>query len=258
MSTDENTLEEICYKRDFLTNVIARVDFINPIEVLNKQVPKLLADLILRNFPIMEPKKAFAQELKISAQGGVDNVKRTELQEWHFHGRNREKVLSLTPTSLLIGYKKFNTYRLMRDEFFEIIELFFKHFKDALGSRLGLRYINEISLPDDAPFAWEGYINSKLLGLFNVCENNDSLSRIFHNLEYNYGDFNLKFQFGMHNPDYPANIVKKIFILDYDAYFQGVQDKNEILNNLDKFHSKIQKLFEYCIDDKLREVMHGK
>ncbi len=258
MTTNENTFEDICYKRDFLSSVIARVDLINPIEIFNKQVPKALADLILRNYPIMEPKKAFTQELKISPQGAVDKVKRTELQEWHFHGKNREKTLTLTPTSIIMSYKKFNTYRQMRNEFFEIIELFFKLFNEALGSRLGLRYINEISLLDDDPFSWNGYINQKLLGLFSVCENNNSLSRIFHNLEYNYGDYNLKFQFGMHNPDYPATIAKKIFILDYDAYYMGAQEKDEILNNLDKFHSKIQQLFEYCVDDKLREVMNGK
>ncbi len=62
----------------------------------------------------------------------------------------------------------------------------------------------------------------------------------------------------MHNPDYPANIVKKIFILDYDAYCEGAQEKNEILKNLDKFHLKIQQLFEYCIQDELRKVMYGK
>lgn len=258
MTDNDNSLEDICYKHDFLSSVIARVDLINPIEILKKQVPKTLADLILRNFPIMEPKSAFTQELMISPQGGVDNVKRTEFREWHFHGKNREKTLTITPTAIIINYKKFNTFRQMRNEFFEIIELFFKHFNDSLGSRLGLRYINEILLPDENPFAWDGYINSKLLGLFNFYESNDSLSRIFHNLEYNYGDYNLKFQFGMHNPDYPSNIVKRIFILDYDAYYQGVQEKEEILTNLDKFHTKIQKLFEYCIDNKLREVMYGK
>jgi len=257
MKLNEDTLEEICYKRDFLKSVIARVDFVNPLEIINKQVPKDLADLILRNFPLLEPRKAFSQELKISPKGGVDDITKSEFQEWHFHGKNREKTLTLTHTSIIMNYRKFNTYRQMRNEFFDIIELFFKIFSDVLGSRLGLRYINEISLSNGNPFEWEGYINSKLLGLFNVCEDNNSLSRIFHNLEYNYGDYNLKFQFGMHNPDYPANIVKKVFILDYDAYYQGVQVKEEILSNLDKFHTKIQQLFEYCIDEKLRKVMYN-
>jgi uncharacterized protein (TIGR04255 family) len=62
----------------------------------------------------------------------------------------------------------------------------------------------------------------------------------------------MRFQYGMHNPDYPAPIKKKIFILDYDAYCNGILTKNDIFKYLPIFHEEVQKLFENSISDKLR------
>ena len=53
----------------------------------------------------------------------------------------------------------------------------------------------------------------------------------------------------MHNPDFPAPIKKKIFILDYDAYCSGILTKDEIFKNLPIFHAEIQRLFESSITD---------
>ena len=65
----------------------------------------------------------------------------------------------------------------------------------------------------------------------------------------------LKIQYGMNNPDYPALIRSKEFILDYDAFYEGSQDKESIIENLERFHSKIEDMFEKSITDELRKVM---
>jgi len=59
----------------------------------------------------------------------------------------------------------------------------------------------------------------------------------------------------MHNPDFPAPIKKKIFILDYDAYYDGFVERTEVETRLTLFHDKIQDLFEWSIQPKLREIM---
>ena len=62
----------------------------------------------------------------------------------------------------------------------------------------------------------------------------------------------------MHNPDYPAQIKKKIFILDMDVYFNGILNKSDILDHFPKFHSSIQDLFEDSITDAYRRILDGK
>ena len=79
--------------------------------------------------------------------------------------------------------------------------------------------------------------------------------REFHNLEMNYGGMNLTFLYGMHNPDYPAPIRQKTFVLDFDAYAMKVQGKEGLLNSLESMHDRIESLFEKSITERFREII---
>ena len=59
----------------------------------------------------------------------------------------------------------------------------------------------------------------------------------------------------MFNPDYPAPIQKKSFILDYDAYHRGALNLEDIIPKLDKLNTIIKTIFERSIKDGLRNLM---
>jgi uncharacterized protein (TIGR04255 family) len=99
---------------------------------------------------------------------------------------------------------------------------------------------------------------SSLLCLFSYKIKNATPTRVFHNLEVSYDDYNLRFQFGIHNPDYPAPIKHRGFILDYDAYYKGLLEPTDIPNALDNYHKSIQELFEKCITEQTREYLNVK
>jgi uncharacterized protein (TIGR04255 family) len=64
----------------------------------------------------------------------------------------------------------------------------------------------------------------------------------------------LRFQFGMPNPDFPAPIRQPLFVLDLDAYANGLEAA-DVASHLDNAHGHIQAVFEDSITDALREVM---
>ena len=128
-------------------------------------------------------------------------------------------------------------------------------YPDAVISRFGLRFINEIVLEEGPPTDWKGYIDPRLLASLDFFPNHGELCRSFNITDLRYEDLQLKFQFGMHNPDYPAIIKRKTFILDLDAYYAGLQDRALVMKNVDEGHRRIQELFERSITDKLREKM---
>lgn len=74
-------------------------------------------------------------------------------------------------------------------------------------------------------------------------------------MDLNLGNMKIRFRYGMHNPDYPAPIRKKLFILDYDAFLEGLQNEADMISNIDKFNNEIESMFEKCIKDGLREIM---
>ena len=245
---------DICYRKNFLKNVIARVDFV-PIEGLDAQLSPDVSKGVMKYFPIAEPRKATARELRISPERL--SQKKSEFMEWRFFGKDRNKTIRFIPPAIIVDYSLYTTFELLMAEFLDILAVFFRVYDTAVCTRVGLRYINNITLADGSPLDWNDYINPKMLSILDIYPDKQFIARAFHNLELNFGDFNVRYQFGMHNPDYPAPIRKKSFILDLDAYYQGPQDYNEIAPSLNKFHDRIQEIFELSVTDRLREVMNA-
>ncbi|MBO0137393.1 TIGR04255 family protein [Vibrio sp. Vb2736] len=244
--------EQICYSNPFLKEVIFRVDFPVPMENVESAVPNSVLREIMRAFPIAEPQTVQSQEIQFSGQTVSSNTQ--ELKKWVYHGREREKSIILERQSLTMTIKRYETYDGAISEFKTVVEALFKENKELFSSRIGVRYINSIELNEANPLEWSEYLNEEILGIvsFHASEN---VSRVFHVLEYNFDGQILKYQFGLPNPDYPAVIKKKQFILDLDSFFTGAFDEKEIYDCIALGHQKIQELFEKSITDKTRELM---
>lgn len=250
--------DDICYEKPFLKEVIARVDFAAPVASLGTRIPHKVANAAVERFPILEQRKALAQELQISS----DEIhhKREEFTEWNYHGRNREKRLVIAPGFAYVTYSQYSTFEAFKEDFFTVIETLFKKYPDLRSGRFGLRYINKIETPNHDLFEWKDLIDERLLGLFSrFLEQRQYVTRLFNIANFKHDDdIQVKFQFGAPNPAFPARIRSPLFVLDIDAYLQGLQDISEISGNIDLAHAHIQELFEQSITDKLRELMDAK
>lgn len=244
------------YEKNFLTNVIVRVDFPNPLQV-HENLPPNLSKAILELFPISEPKKIIGKKVKFTAEK-IEIEGDEKSIEWNFFGKNREKQLVITPVFFAITYKKYESFNNLKSDFILVIEKIFEVFSDIQINRLGLRYINEIALLNQTdPLNWIEYLNENLLSPFEVARDKSIIARCITNLFLNQEDMIITFRYGMHNPDMPVPIKKKIFILDYDVYNTNLQDINEIKEDLEKFHNTIVDLFESHIKEGLRAIMHA-
>ena len=243
------------YKKNFLVQVIARIDFATPLPKIEVGLPSSLVAKALELFPIEEPKKFSGKEFELS----IDEFKekRVEGIDWFFHGRNREKSLCFGQQAMYIIYNTYQSFNQLKNEFLTVFEHLYKVHPEIVINRLGLRYVNNIEITDKSPMDWTDYITNDLLSIFNVAIDKDKISRAIHILEMNYSDMSFRFQYGMHNPDYPAPIRRKVFLLDYDAYYQGLITQNEIMNNLVRFHDYIEQQFESSINQGLRGVMNA-
>jgi uncharacterized protein (TIGR04255 family) len=253
-------LDEICYKKNFLTEVIARADFVTPFPNFDTKLPTELTEAALKRFPIYEPQQRVERQIEVKPEPGPISIKEHPFTEWVFHGKEREKSLKITQTALVITYTRYTRFEEFRDEFLALFAATCQSFPDARIGRLGLRFINTVDLDHvsgGSVFDWSPYFKSELLSLFKFATEPKNVSRIFHNLEFTYTDAQLRYQFGMHNPDYPAPIRRRIFILDFDAFSQGLLEQNEIEPRLARFHSLIQEVFERSILDGLRRELNA-
>lgn len=247
--------EQVCYEKPFLTDVIARIDLVAPLQGAEKALPPKLANGITRHFPISEPVDAIAKAYRFTGEGVQQHD--TPFKQWNFFGRDREKQLSIAPSFLLVSYKRYTTYEEMSGQFLEILDEVLRAFPDAKASRFGLRYVNVMEdLGQPGPMSWQNYFSAELLSAIPFFKSPENLTRLIHVAELKYDDLAIRFQFGMPNPDYPATIRRPQFVLDLDGYAQVVHDLKESAGYMARAHELIQDLFESSITDKLRELMH--
>lgn len=245
----------ICYKKNFLREVIARVDLLTPLPGAETSLPKDLIDVAVKAFPIPEPGESVHNAVQISPGGVASSQERHK--EWRFLGKERTKTLTVGRDVIVVQYTTYQTYELVRDEFLEILECVAELFDEVQCQRVGLRFVNEVELEEGSPLDWSTYLAPKLLSLFQFPSKADSeaLARVFHNVEWALDDFNLSYRFGMPNPDYPARIRQKLFVLDLDAYANYAIDLRQAGRLLDDFHTTIQRYFEKSITKNLRSLM---
>jgi len=242
------------YRRNFLKQVIARMDFAVPANLLASEPPKSVIAALKRQFPIPEPKKQVLQQVVVT--GAEIHRGRQESVQWVYHSKRRDKLISMTPEFMYVEYKKYRKFELLQADFLGVANALFDVIDNLQVQRLGLRYIDNIERPrEKSPTDWTKYLHRDLLASFNLADHQATVSRAFNVLEFNYGDMNMRFQYGMPNPDFPAAIKKKLFTLDYDAYCTQTLGRDDIPQYLARFHAKIKTSFEEVITDGLRDVM---
>jgi uncharacterized protein (TIGR04255 family) len=244
---------QICYESPFLKEAIIRIDFPTPIVEINKKLPPVLVKEIQKIYPIAEPHRGIVQEFQISDKDA--HVKKSDHVEWNYYDNDRQRRFTISPICLFVSTLKYKSYEELFTNFRTIASTALEYYSDINASRVGTRYVNVISLDESEPLKWDDYINSKMLCSLSCNDFQRNLTRAFNIVEYNFNGISVKFQYGLANPDYPAIIKRKEFVLDLDAYSNGSFDLNEILRVTEASHGKIQDLFENSITQKTRSLM---
>lgn len=239
------------YLKEFLDQVIVKVDFLIPVSSLMERIPPEFQAIIMDSFKIFEPNEITGQEVKINQNVQENSIssRQIKIKEWSYYTKDRKNKLTITSQAFFITYEKYDSFQKLHSEFMNILSWLFNNEQGIQIGRVGLRYINNITeKATNNLFSWP-MLNQNLLSSFSILrkEEQKKLSRFFGLLEFNYDEFNLRFQYGMHNQDYPSVIFKKMFTLDFDAYAQGCfLREGDIRELLVKFHSAIKEMISHC------------
>lgn len=247
------------YSHNYLTNVIARVDFTPSID-LDPVKPPELPEELMETFSIAELHVEELQKVEVSApdQAPGASFSIEKRFSWKCFTPDRGSHLQIAPGNLYICYERYQSFEELQHNF----AILLRHFCDAIDDidihRFGLRYVNQINLADESnPTDWRDYLSADLLAGFGLADDAKTVSRIFNVIEFMYSDgTQLKFQYGMPNPAYPSVIRRKLFVLDYDAVASGLSlNSKSTLPHLERFHKKVNDSFEQVITDGLRAKM---
>jgi uncharacterized protein (TIGR04255 family) len=256
-----NTIDfkSTCYKRNFLDRVIFRVDFLNELSREILQEDKTMKS-IMKHFPVMEKDKVIhEQTLQVKINKEKDDEifqSRIESVEKNFTNQEKTRSLKFSTKYLVIEIFKYDKYV----EFISYITDIFDSLEVELSiKRIGLRYINIFNFDKVKKFNFNKYFNKKILSFefIDELDNKIKATRALNVQEYISDDNKLRFQYGLFNPDYPAEIKKTSFALDFDSYYQGLIDNNDaVIPKINELHYVAQFMFEKTITDKLKEELN--
>lgn len=245
------------YKKNYLSRVIFRIDF-NPIARLQTEKKPELSQKIESKYPYVKGRATTQISFSLSLTGsGIEQQDSSTIWD-HRTEENSKKIITLAPNHLVIDYGKdeYDHFPPFRDEIKYVYENFLDIYKIEEVSRVGLRFINEVSMAEGNPLEWKGFINEKLsVSTFAGLIEGMKLVRSMHQLHALYDDISVLFNYGMYNPDFPNPVARKHYVLDYDCYITGGIKSSEVLGRVVDLNSVAENMFESSIDEELRRDM---
>lgn len=255
---DPSATASICYQRNCLISVIARVDFIPELSRDLSDLPQSVRSEAMRHFRVSEGGPISG--IQARATGEALELTHSNFRVERFFGSEREKWIEITPGSILTSYIKYKRYDDLRAEFFGVLQALAVARTDTQIRRIGFRFINILPHPvqGGAVNDWAGYINPALIAANSYSVLDGRVNQHGHRIEFVYSDHRMLMNYGMHNADYPAPLCKKEFVIDLDAFCDDPASVPPLLASgeyLDKLHATIQSAFEEAITDQMREVL---
>lgn len=244
------------YKRNFLKDVIFRIDFVNPINV-NDFVKDNLNEL-KKQYPLYSPIELKHNNIKVN----FDNIKGNTVEKNEiiqikqiFYNAARTAQMEISSNALIINYKKYNDFDLLYKDIEAILNLLMKNTNSSIVvGRTGLRYINIFENTDLKSIDWSKYIISSMLFFENWNDSNVLQHMSVANVKKE--ECIMKIQYGLFNGEMPNDRVKESYVLDIDASSFEMCDLSVVKEQVTKWNDNIREVFEYSITDEMKAVLN--
>lgn len=247
------------YKRNFITEVILRVDFETPLTKLTSDQLKQLRSLdILQQ---SEFKEEEVKELELKFEPEEQSFRLSTIgRRGKYSLKNGIGTFILDNKAFLLEANKYERF----DAFFNTFKRGYRALQDVLDikqfKRIGLRFINRIEVDElDSITAWTMYINPDLIADYAKIaptEGDFSLRRNMNDMFLSDGEYLVHYRIGIWNKDFPSKITNKEFIVDIDCHIDNVVLESEDILNRPPLMSQITfDTFNFIVTDELIKLL---
>lgn len=239
------------YKRNFLKDVIFRIDFVSPVNV-NDFVKNNFLEL-KEIYPLYSPVK-INQNNKVNFDDKKGYTVEREKTNQIFFNSSKTSKMEITPVSLVINYKKYIDFDPLYNDIERVLNLLIKS-SDIVVGRTGLRYINIFENDGLDSIDWKKYIKKSMI-FFETWKDSNVLQHMaVANLKKE--ECLLRIQYGLFNGEIPNDRVKESYILDIDASSYQMCDLEVVKTQVKKWNEDIRSIFEYSITEEMKEVLNN-
>lgn len=250
------------YKKDYITNFIIRFDYNDIEETIFEELQKIFEERY--KFVINETRMVETGKITVDFKNKESEIESDGMKkEFCLFNIERTERLKFSRDTFIYETIKYTSYDDIKDKVKEFIDIVSKNGKEELFNRIGMRYINNIELPyskKEEIFNWKNYINESIWNNTQFSNTNTILQKItVQEFKSEKEDSNIIFrlQTGIPNPNKPAEIINKKFLIDIDGYTMNVENMNNALIKLQEIHDELSNIFDNCIETELIKIMNG-
>ncbi len=239
------------YKKNYLKNVIFRVDFLLEEREFEALMNKTTLDQIKTRFQILEPPQTIKNtNFTVDVEAKTINAKENESKKYIFRKKEGWAMLAIDSQSIVIEYNVYKGSEMLLED----IRLLSFIFAKISISRMGLRYINYIEPLGFGEINWDKYI-IKQLRENQILDYGGEVLQSINVTDIKYDGYMIKLQSGIHDQNFPASRVKDAFVLDFDAYSNEIKPSEDIENTVREWNKQIGILFENFITQEFKDVL---
>jgi uncharacterized protein (TIGR04255 family) len=242
------------YRKNFLENVSFRIDFADTAIAPNSEYIERLKGL----YPTHRQNEASESFVNINVGGGELQQSQRTYTVWTFSSEDEAKRLVVGPKWLSLEYPKYKNSATLLEDVRGAFDTFVEAYQLRVLERASLRFSNVIKLSDQNPLEWSNYINPDLLGNVKFARSNSTpVARAMSQLIIKGVTSNTAFNYGIWNRDFPNEVSRKEFVLDYEQFtnfaFSPIESRPSALAQ--SFEENIKQLFEKSIGQELRRML---
>ena len=230
---------------NFLKEILLIIEFRSVSELLGENGdPSDFESIISSEFPKFSCHDEEFSEINWYKELFINNQ---GLNKFWIYEKENIKEIHLKNSSVTLSYKDgefFKNHNCLIDDT-ELIIAALKEISVEKATAIKLRYVNEIE-PKDKIENWDEWINPNLHN-FEFQPENSELIRSLNRAEYKINDFNLIFQYGQFNSNYPSTVIKNNFILDYDCSTNNLEDINNVKDRVIEMNKIIRMFYNNSV-----------
>jgi len=251
-------VERIVFEQTPLVLAICQVRFRPLLSISDPAAVAPLQRALLERYPILDP----FGELELKLQGLPSQAQiepGTPAHRWKFTDPDDIWSVVIALDFITIETRRYEAFEDFLQRLRELLAAFGESFPHTIGTRVGLRYINEIRAADER---WADVVRPGLLGPLGEPELAGEIDQVIQQLVLKVDDDQgINFRHGVlegtavqPSPgDEPP--VSKFYLLDYDAYREYPRpgslllDPDVVCRQVETHHEAIERLFRWSITE---------
>jgi uncharacterized protein (TIGR04255 family) len=245
------------YKKNYLDNVVLRIDFEEVEDARLKVFLNKLEDI----FPYKTKEEGIEESVKIDIKGNKVTNNRKKIPTWIYLDAYKNKKVTVTPGFVAIEYlnRSYRDSKELRDDCCKIINTSITDLSISSVKRLGLRYVNRFDLDAGIKesIKWNDFFSKDLVGSVSFANKmRYPIVRAMSNLHIRSDGCDILVRYGIWNQDFPSENNRKEFILDIDIFSRiALENMGEIANVVKDFNQNAEKIFEKSIGVEIKKIL---